>query len=75
MGEQQRPLMAVVATEPDAVPLEVLEEDFLREGLEFAGRWVRRLPTSSRWHGMCLTLHRVASEALERRGLRLAALR
>ena len=74
MEQRQGPLMAVVA-EPEGVSVEELEEDFLREALDFAGRWLRQLPASSRWHGTVQTLHRVSAEALGRRRARLAGLR
>lgn len=73
MGDLQRPLMAVVA-EPEAVPMEQLEEEFLREAWELAARWASRLPDASAWRAFCAETQRACADSLDGRRL-LRALR
>ena len=45
------------------------EDAFLKETCEFTGRWIRRLPASSHWHGIVAALRKTCLRALRRRGL------
>lgn len=69
MSERQRPLLAVVTPDPETVPTEKLEADFLREACELAARWTSRLPASSSWRGACVEIHRACADSLDGRRL------
>lgn len=66
MRERQRPLVAVVTDDAEP-PLDALEEDFLREAAEFAGRWATRLPSASSWRAACAEIHRSCADSLDGR--------